>query len=149
MGGDESENERWMLARDRPGHVRQHPFPSFFPSLFSATPFFHIPLSRAHHTLFAPYPIFLAAGRVYSHVTRTFGRFSDHLLLLGIALIRSLSLVGSPLNNPPAILSSTRAARGLTLSSNWSVAFSSQLNCLQCLRFLFLIVHSRTEKGYS
>lgn len=31
VGDDESENERWMLARDRSGHVRQHPFPGFFP----------------------------------------------------------------------------------------------------------------------
>lgn len=94
VGGDESENERWMLARDRSGHVRQHPFPSFFPvpvlRRHPPPPVFPRPSrASAHHTLFAPYPIFLAAGRVYSHVTRTFGRFSDHLLLLGAALIRS------------------------------------------------------------
>lgn len=33
VGDDESENERWMLARDRSGHVRQHPFPRF-PAFF-------------------------------------------------------------------------------------------------------------------
>lgn len=50
VGGDESENERWMLARDRSGHVRQHPFPSFFPVpvLRRHPPFFLVPLARAH-----------------------------------------------------------------------------------------------------
>lgn len=76
--GDET--ERWMLARDRSGHVRQHPFSRFFPH-----PHFASLLSRiraAQHLLFASIPvIFLVSGRhVFSHMTRLFSGFSDHLL---------------------------------------------------------------------
>lgn len=56
VGGDESENERWMLARDRSGHVRQHPFPSFFPvPVLRRHPRFSSSLSRER----TPYPFLL------------------------------------------------------------------------------------------
>lgn len=78
VGDDESENERWMLARDRSGHVRQHPFPCFFPR---HPVLCHPPTRLTHHpravVSFLPSSslFFLPTTAVFSHVTRLFGSF--------------------------------------------------------------------------
>jgi len=75
--GDENENERWMLARDRSGHVRQHPSPHSF---FSAIPVPRYPSPSIASLAFLwlalsfsrSFPLFLLplAVGVSSHVTR-------------------------------------------------------------------------------
>lgn len=81
VGDDESENERWMLARDRTGHVRQHPFPCFFSPVLRHPRPSHPPTARRGILFAFVLAIFLAYRHVFSHVTRLFGSFfSDHLL---------------------------------------------------------------------